>query len=698
MQVYLLGFLTIASQVFLIREIFSTLYGSDVAIAFAMASWTFFSGLGAFWVGRLLLHQRVTPKAGIICYTIMIVLVFLAVRRWGATELITFHHYLRIPFYLCGPCLLGGALFWWSVDAYGGTSGKMISRAYADETLGGMFAGILLTAYLFVGGKSLPALLSFFALALCHASFLGRMKVHRLFFPLISILFLAIPLLQVFSRIDKATLRLHYPEYEILAHCNTPYGALTAGRRGGEIFLFENGVPMASLMPTPNKEALCGLLTQFSSNWHRVLILNGVSSGFVRSLARYSNCDTFWYEQDPARIAFQKEWQTNKNPVILPPLLTGFSPWRVTGKSMDLIVHFASVPGSLQQNQKLTLEFFHQARAHLSLQGVVAVILPKAPGFMHPLQRRYVNSVHLAMAGEFKETCVVETDLGYAVLIGSARAIPDKYHAERLQQRYHESSSSVASEIVQVFSDAMHPLLVPMSKGEGHKNSVLFPFAYFAYLQYRAKMVDDSALFWNIIFEEHSIWLACLVFASLFLIGTLTEKKCSGSRALFWTSWTVTITLMFSIYLYQSIVGQAYWLVALLIAGTMFGIFVGAFTFRGKIVHPAAPFVILFLPGLFFCYEWLQLLSNGLLLLVLLAVNGCMGWHQGQRFAATSKENEARAESAGLLFLIDLLGATCGLILGAVVIAWWIGFQNVALLTAATGLTSCYTNGNGHRK
>ena len=78
--------------------------------------------------------------------------------------------------------------------------------------------------------------------------------------------------------------------------------------------------------------------------------------------------------------------------------------------------------------------------------------------------------------------------------------------------------------------------------------------------------------------------------------------------------------------------------------------------------------------------------------LLLAMKNAGAGWCLRRRFADAGTRIEAHPQAAGILFFIDLLGAACGLLLGSVVLVWWVGFRDAAILCAAAAvLGHCFS-------
>lgn len=680
---FLLGFLTIGAQVLLVRAVFSVLYGSDVAIAFALASWTLFSGLGAYAVGPLLsrLHG-VRSHHGLALYSAIVLGVYVLAQRWGAGELIAFRGYILIPCLLCVPCLLGGGLFSWGLREAGGRGhGDITSQAYAFETLGGLVAGLALSLYFFLGGLSEPALIVFCALCFLPSSmYVRRWPTWALVVTPLAALLPA--LLPVCSPITSRVIGLHYPGYEVLDHRNTPFGAVTALERNGETFVFVNGTPVPDAEDTPAKRAVAALVAQFASGWDDVLVLQGVSQGFEHAVAAYSGCEVRAWEFDRRLMAFLAQWTSGTNGAGgLSPRISA-SPWSHDLPALDAALIFAQEPGSLMSNRFLTDEFLGATREHLRPGGVVALVLPIAPGFVHPRQERYLSAAERTLRQRFPHVLRLHTDLGHLVFVGGLRPLASSFRAERFRPRVAGADEGIEADVRQAFADVSGPnlSLSDCGPGAGPSNSVAFPVCYFAYLRFRGAVIEEAAGLWDRLFRRRPAWIAAFLVAGFLLVSWRFSRQYPHSGRLFWTSWIDTMSVMLSLYLYQSIVGQAYWMVAVLIAGSMLGLFLGARREAAWASHRLWGAALWFPLAMFLGHRQLAVLPNTAVLALLLAGNWAVSVRLGVLFRQAAKANESRPRGAEAVFCIDLLGAACGLLIGAVLLPWWVGFREAGLL------------------
>jgi len=156
-SLFILGFSSLATQVFLIRECFSVLNGNELVIGIVLANWMLLTGAGAY-AGRL--FGRMKGKISFLLFlqflfSLLPILMMLKIDLWKAMSLpsgsipglipvIRSMILFQMPF-----CLLNGFLFVAYVHGLSDLTGKNASSgSYATESLGGMIAGLLVNVFI----------------------------------------------------------------------------------------------------------------------------------------------------------------------------------------------------------------------------------------------------------------------------------------------------------------------------------------------------------------------------------------------------------------------------------------------------------------------------------------------------------------------------------------------------------------------
>jgi hypothetical protein len=212
----------------------------------------------------------------------------------------------------------------------------------------------------------------------------------------------------------------------------------------------------------------------------------------------------------------------------------------------------------------------------------------------------------------------------------------------------------------------------PPEEASAPANRVGAPRAYFRYLQFRGALVDDAPAWWRRLFRERT-WRASALLVGLLLAAGLAFRPVRAVQGVFWATWSATVALIAAVYLYQSLVGQAFWAVSLLSAASLVGILLGTRLRRRRLADLSAPLLAAVPALLFPLYPVLQGAWGPLTLGALLGLVAAPGVGLGYLFARRCEPGQD-SPGGGLLFAVDLLGAGAGLFLGGVLLPWWSGF------------------------
>lgn len=716
----LLGFATLAAQSVLLREFFSVLYGSDLAFGFALASWTVLTALGAVLGARGGRRWHGVSRWGTALYAAIAAVVLLAVRAWGACEVIPFHAYVLIPVFLAPLCLLGGLLFPAFLTDVPGISA---ARAYGLEVAGGLAAGLLCAVEFHLGALNSPLIagLGLVCFAWGWAARAAAPRLRAAVPALAALAGLALPLTPPGRRVECLTLGLRHRRGIVEDTVNTPFSGLAAVReRSGQVAVYENGTPWPAPEATPGRAAVAALLRVLPRQCERAVFVNAHRAGFGPALREQpGGCATRFLETDPAAHRFVRrhlpgdvsppgERPRRDGPEPQPlsgvagapgtgPLPAAVAPFgpdalRAGGGGWDLAAVFGSPPGGLVANLALTAEFARCARSALAPGGAFAIVLPAAPGFTHPGQQAYLDTVRGALRDAFPSVDEFRTQVGWTILAASETPWDRAALRGRLGDRAGGASPDVLAEAASVLrgDGALSVAAVaagefgvppPPSGGAAPPNRVGWPRAYFRYLQFRGAMVEDAPAWWRGLFRERTWGASALALAVLFAAGLATRRG-RAVQGVFWAAWGATVTLIVGIYLYQSLAGQVFWAVSLLSAASMGGILAGTRLGGCAPLRAAAPALAAISGGLFPLFGFFQRLPAPAALAALVVLVGGAGLGLGLVFARHCGPG-CGAAAGGLLFGVDLLGGGAGLFLGGVVLPWWGGFVSAAALGAA---------------
>ncbi|NLF16122.1 MAG: hypothetical protein GX595_02545 [Lentisphaerae bacterium] len=679
-----LGALTLTVQAVLLREFFCVLHGSDLAFAFALAAWTAITAAGAVLAGSRrswLPRCRALWPWGLVAHAGLAVAVFLSIRRWGAQAVIPFHGYLLIPVFLAPLCLVGGLLFPWYLSA-----GRLTpSQAWSWEVAGGLAAGVVSAVLYYHGALSAPLLLG--GVVVCLAVALGPARARRRAWAMVPALGLAVVL--PFSRPGEALecrlLGLRYAPGRVLAAANTPTAAMAAvAAPTGGVTVFENGSPWPAAEATPARAALLAALSALPPSGGPRAVVHALRSGFGPALAALPGGSSWQLvEADLAAVAFARRYRregADTAPAV-PFTATALDP---RGGGWGLIAVLSPTPDGLLVNRALTREFAAAVRSALAPDGLFVVAVPVAPGFTHPGQEAWIETVREVFREGFPAMAERRTDLGWLLLIGAAAAPDLAAAARRLEVRCPGLSPGVTAEARGVLlgegildlDRLAGPAAAAPTARRAPVNRVGDPRACFRWLEFRGRLVEEAPRWWQWLFRERTASWAAVLVAALAGLGWC-GRPARSVQGVFWASWTGTAALITAVYLYQSLAGAAFWAVSLLSAASLTGILCGT-RVRPTPRRDALAALAALVPAALWLLHGHLGGPAGVSLAVLLAAVGLAGAALGHAFAR--RGGLAGAPPGGRLYAADLLGSGAGLFLGGALLPWWCGFEAAAVL------------------
>ena len=407
-----IGLISILGQVVLLRELNVSFYGVELIYLLAMGIWLFWTAIGVL-IGRRF-HFPSLYRIGILFIIFGIALpldiAFIRSSRilFGGVPgaYLSFLQQIIIAVFSILPAgLLSGLLFQWTAEVYVAT-GRTLAIAYAIESAGGLFGGLLATLFLRWGLQNCSiAFVCGLIAAIAPLLFLRKHRASVLCWTAAVLAGIFLVLLWKTSPLDRQMTKWNHPN--LLESSDSPYGRITVTQLLNQVSVFENDA-LAFETEGTEAEYFCHLTALQHPNPQHVLILGGGIEGIVREIEQYA----------PKQIDY-----VELNPVML-NLVTRFLPDDI-GKSLresnvhiifadprrylkesgtyDLILVGMQEPTSGQANRFYTQEFFEQCSAKLNPGGILGFRLRAAENlWTMPLIRRTV-SIYSALQAVFPE-------------------------------------------------------------------------------------------------------------------------------------------------------------------------------------------------------------------------------------------------------------------------------------------------------
>jgi spermidine synthase len=413
-----LGFISILSQVVLLRELSVAFYGIELIYILALGVWLLWTAAGS-----LAWHRRGLPgSAGIgaafALFSLVLPLDVLFIR--AVRPLFSAVPGAYLPFHLQMLALLTtllpvgvllGILFQWTARA-SMQSGKTLAGVYALESAGGIAGGLTATVAFLAGLQNFEAALGCAVFSL-GAAFVEPGKdgtrVRYSVLRIVACLFLLV-LLWSSGRIDRWATSWTHPQ--MAATCDSPYGRLTLERNGAQFSVFEND-ELSFHTEGTEAEELAHVAALQDPAPSEVLILGGGAEGTVREILQHLPSRVDYVELNPVLLTLLEGHMADPridalhNRSVRIHVGDPRSYLRTASVNYDLILVGMPEPGSGQANRFYTREFFRLCASRLKPGGIVGFRLASAENLWTPHLAHRTAGIHRALRAELPEVLVL---------------------------------------------------------------------------------------------------------------------------------------------------------------------------------------------------------------------------------------------------------------------------------------------------
>jgi spermidine synthase len=690
-SLFTLGFSSLATQVFLIRECFSVLNGNELVIGIVMANWMLLTGAGAF-SGRF--FRKMKGKLPFLLFlqflfSLLPMLMLLKLDLWKAVSLpsgsipglipvILSMFLFQLPF-----CLLNGFLFVAYVNELSGITGKNVSSgSYAIESAGGMLAGLLVNIFIvkFSGMyEGLHILLVINLLVCLLFSFTCGIRLQKIIMIPACLVFMVLPF---FTDLDAYTGKLFYPAQKLIFHRNTPYGKLDVTMNAGQLNYFENGLLLfSSSNEIMNEESVHFAMIQHL-RLKKILLVSGGISGTLPEILKYNPVRIDYVEIDPWLINLGRKYSkilNDKRIHVIPGDARRFI--RQTREKYDVVLVNLPEPSTLLINRFYSREFLRELKRVLSPGAVISESLPTTSDYVGNAAARTNSTLVRTLKTQFRNILILPGQKNYFLASDSslspeiAGMIAGRGITNSYVNSYYldEISLKERSDYLQSHLDK-----------DAEVNSDFKPVAFFQQLRYWTSMFD-----WN--FLAAGIVILVLLLLVLFSLNRI-------SLGLFTGGFTASSLQLLILVSFQVIYGYVFLAAGIIIALFMAGIAIGAFSFHRLIPVPSEkryihlqltlalfslgfPFLILVLslPGI--PVHMIQVVF----LLLTLILSFITGLEFSLASALGSQDITLKISSN---YSADLFGSAVGAIVTTLILLPFLGFVAACLVIVAINLFS----------
>ncbi len=741
-----LGASASVAQVLFLREFMVLFYGNELSTALILGSWLLLTSVGSF-LTRTFAHKFIKKRLvfafGLCLLGYALFLSLLIIRSfkeiWGipvgimpGMDVMVFSLFLGMgPF-----CLLSGSLFVLGCDALSHSTRKHIhalSDVYWLEALGATGGGMgLALAFTCFFSHIQIAWVCLFLTTL--SSFLA-IKGDKSTWPvswrhwgILILAILSVTLLFPFvHHLETITRKYQWRGQELWALKDTKYGNLAIIARGNEFSVYENGLWMFTLPDPRSAEHAVHFPLLLHHGPKNVLLIGGGLSGTIEEVLKYPSVQKVDYlELDPDMVHFLLSWLPDHHTTVLGDKRVNlvFGDARVhvlkAKNFYDAILVNLPPPKTIQLNRYYTLEFLEDTKKALRMNGVISISLKGSESSISPVLAQGLKVLLITMEKVFDRVILIPGET--VRFMGIKGEGPVDITPEGLGQKIRDLG--IPLKYIQDYF--LYAQLSPQRKaylkgllGEisGAKvNSDLFPNLYLQELINWAKVEAPGigALLARLGSKDLGLTMGLgLLMAALLAVAIVRHQRHKAMGLTLGLStaimgFTQMAIGVFILILYQSFYGSLYFRLTFLVSFHMLGMALGSLwvTKRLALGEGAKGFLYATIGEMaFFC---LGLMALTLVLpkigpqikqhweweaafLVLPLIAGVLGGAQFSLAGLVYQKKEGQVGKAGgLLYGLDILGASMGALFTGVVLLPHLGLPFLVGFLGVLNLVSLF--------
>ncbi|MDP1622297.1 MAG: hypothetical protein Q8M08_08150 [Bacteroidales bacterium] len=379
---FALGFLSIGTQIYLVREFMKVFSDNELIVGFVLAMWMLITGIGSY-LGRfsiflerktalllfLLLFAGVLPSfmvSGLDVLKVIMVPYGSMAELWHVTAACFL---VQLPF-----CLLNGFLFsFLTTYSHGNTQGG----SYAWESLGSMASGALLNfIFLWTLGpfQGLLILTAIYLLLIISFSYFTSTRKSFCVVCAVSVISLIF-----IGEVDFRPWaeKILYPSQLVISNTETPYGQVVVTKNEDQFNYYENGMLLFSTgNEISNEENVHYAMIQHP-NPVNVLLISGGFSGTLTELRKYMPDRIDYIEMNPSLIEIASTFTNQLDHSSVMVHETDARRFiRDIKIAYDVVLVNLPSPSTLQLNRYYSEEFLKEVKQKMKPDGIISYSLP----------------------------------------------------------------------------------------------------------------------------------------------------------------------------------------------------------------------------------------------------------------------------------------------------------------------------------
>lgn len=683
---FLLGFLSVGSQIILIRIFLSIFNGNELIVGVILCNWLLLTGIGAL-TGRHLSEKSAKYLFIIfLVYTLLplitALLFYFLYGRWfepgkivGLLQIFLFTALLLMPV-----CITSGIIYTYLVkkmDLF--TEYESASEIYKIESAGSIIAGVLFNFILIWKFTSFDALIIISILSII-SIWNFRKVINKSFHLGASIIMVIIFTTLLFLDLDQMGISSLFRNEKIVQNKESFFGKVLITRQYDQRTIYlNNSVYYNEGDKVSIEESVHYAMVQHSSP-EDILVVSGTISEIYKEVSKYESVKSVDYVEMDKSLAdiFLKDITTNpeikftseqKDPRIFV---------RNTKKQYDVILLNLPLPSSINLNRYFTSEFYQLLEKILKEKGVVALPLTSGSNYLNDDERQLLSSIVNTAAEVFKHNELLAGNTNFLLMSNQNLHLNIGNLIER---------RGIETDYVNQFYIDDELLL---SKSKDLYNQLLKDVQ--VNTDYQPVTFLYSLNFWMSHFRNYG-YIPVFVLSVLLLILFARAKR--TGKIMFIAGFSGSAMEMLILIAFQIVYGYAYFAIGILISLFMAGLVSGV-VFSRRIVHQINyhsvsyhlfalfAIVVILISGIEILSEKVSGMVLSILMGALLFISAAI---VGSIFRVTSLiKLSSGSGNASEVYSGDLSGAALGALMVTLFLFPYIGLLGTAIVVAVINL------------
>jgi spermidine synthase len=444
----MLGFISISTQVIVLRELLSVYYGNELVIGIVLTNWMLLTGLGAY-IGKLSEKIKASGTVIQILFIILAILPFILTFLAYYLRNILFEYGTMINLFqvfysslllLLPFCIISGFLFTFITHITGVKTGEnLISKIYGWESLGSIGGGILFNVILIWFLSTFESLLVLGVSMLLLNVYLGFQISQRWVTIPVSILLVVFVSIHFLYDVDKLTHSFLFKNQQIEYFRATPYGNITVTKTEEQFNFYENNLLLFSTQQPVQTEQTVHIPFSQTAEHDKVLLLSGSMSEVVNEINKYPVQEIDYVEINPWFIRAEKKIIDPEIPENL-RIINKDARYYIEHcqKKYDIVILNLPEPTTAQVNRFYTHEFFSSLKQKLSDNAVISFSLSGSSNYLSEETRVLYSSVYNTLRQSFKHVKIIPANSNFFLASDKQLSynVTDKIHTKDIQTKF----------------------------------------------------------------------------------------------------------------------------------------------------------------------------------------------------------------------------------------------------------------------